>query len=68
MLVFTLRRLNLFVFTMLVLTLLSFSLSFLFPGDAIINISGAINATPSQLAEIHKSYQTDGNQYLYLYV
>jgi cationic peptide transport system permease protein len=61
MLIFTLRRLNLFIFTMLVLTLLSFSLSFLFPGDAIINMSGAINATPSQLIEIHKAYQTDDN-------
>jgi len=59
MLVFTFRRLNLFIFTMLVLTLLSFSLSFLFPGDAIINISGAVNATPSQLLEINNIYQTD---------
>jgi len=61
MLVFTFRRLNLFIFTMLVLTLLSFSLSFLFPGDAIINISGAINATPNQLIEINNAYQTDRN-------
>ncbi len=61
MLVFTFRRLNLFIFTMLVLTLLSFSLSFLFPGDAIINISGAINATPNQLIEINNAYQTDKN-------
>lgn len=61
MLVFTFRRLNLFIFTMLLLTLLSFSLSFLFPGDAIINISGAINATPNQLIEINNVYQTDRN-------
>ncbi len=61
MLVFTFRRLNLFFFTMLVLTLLSFSLSFLFPGDAIINLSGAINATPNQLIEIKDAYQTDEN-------
>lgn len=61
MLVFTLRRLSLFFFTMLVLTLLSFSLSFLFPGDALINISGAINATPNQLIALQKSYQTDNN-------
>jgi len=46
---------------MLLLTLLSFSLSFLFPGDAIINISGAINATPNQLIEINNVYQTDRN-------
>ena len=61
MLVFTFRRLNLFIFTMLLLTLLSFSLSFLFPGDAIINMSGEINATPNQLIEINKAYQTDRN-------
>ena len=61
MLVFTFRRLNLFIFTMLILTLLSFSLSFLFPGDATINMSGAINATPSQLLEIKNAYQTDEN-------
>jgi len=59
MLVFTFRRLNLFVFTMLVLTLLSFSLSFLFPGDALVNISGAIHATPNQLVELNDTYQTD---------
>ncbi len=61
MLVFTFRRLNLFMFTMLLLTLLSFSLGFLFPGDAIINVSGAINATPSQLVEINTAYKTDSN-------
>ena len=46
MLIFTLRRLNLFLFTMLILSILSFSLSFLFPGEQIINISGQINAAP----------------------
>jgi len=46
---------------MLLLTLLSFSLGFLFPGDAIINVSGAINATPSQLVEINTAYKTDSN-------
>ncbi len=61
MLVFTFRRLNLFLFTMLVLTLLSFSLSFLFPGDAIINVSGAVNATPTQLLSIRAAYQSDEN-------
>ncbi|OUR60997.1 peptide ABC transporter permease [Colwellia sp. 39_35_sub15_T18] len=67
MLIFTLRRLSLFVFTMLLLTLLSFSLCFLFPGDAVINISGAINATPEQLIQLNESYQTSRNiffQYL----
>lgn len=61
MLVFTLRRLNLFIFTMLALTLLSFSLNFLFPGEAVVNISGAINATPNQLLVLQSAYQTDDN-------
>ncbi len=67
MFIFTLRRLSLFIFTMLLLTMLSFSLSFLFPGDAVINLSGAINATPEQLIQLNKNYQTDSNiffQYL----
>lgn len=61
MLIFTLRRLSLFIFTMLLLTLLSFSLSFLFPGDSVINLSGAINATPEQLIQLNESYQTGSN-------
>ncbi len=64
MLIFTLRRLNLLVFTILLLTLLSFSLSFLFPGDALINLSGQSNATPAQLAELAKSYQQDNNIFM----
>ncbi|MFQ3208788.1 MAG: cationic peptide transport system permease protein [Colwellia sp.] len=59
MLTFTLRRLSLFFFTMLVLTLLSFSLSFLFPGDTVINHSGQINATATELAQLNEVYQMD---------
>lgn len=59
MLTFTLRRLSLFLFTMLVLTLLSFSLSFLFPGDTVINHSGQINATATELAQLNEDYQMD---------
>lgn len=61
MLTFTLRRLNLFIFTIFLLTMLSFSLSFLFPGDQLINISGQINATPEQLVILAEQYksQTD---------
>tara|TARA_R110001592_G_scaffold46438_10_gene147804 strand:+ start:1063 stop:2091 length:1029 start_codon:yes stop_codon:yes gene_type:complete len=61
MLIFTLRRLNLFIFTMFLLTLLSFSLSFLFPGEQLINISGQINATPKQLIVLAEQYQTNNN-------
>jgi len=56
MLIFTLRRLNLFISTMLLLTLLSFSLSYLFPGEQIINISGQVNASPEQLEIVSLSY------------
>jgi cationic peptide transport system permease protein len=64
MFVFTLRRLSLFLFTMLLLTLLSFSVNFLFPGEAIINLTGAINATPSQLVELNDAYQTHRNIFI----
>ena len=61
MLVFTLRRLNLFIFTMLLLSMLSFSLSYLFPGDPIINLSGQLNADQAQLAVLNEQYQADKN-------
>lgn len=61
MLIFTLRRLSLFFFTMLLLTVVSFSLSFLFPGDALINLSGEINATPQRLLVLQSLYKTDQN-------
>ena len=44
---------------MLLLTMLSFSLSFLFPGDALINISGQVNATPEQLITLSESYKKE---------
>jgi len=59
MLIFTLRRLNLFFFTMLLLTILSFSLSFFFPGDSLVNLTGQINATPEQLTQLHHDYRTE---------
>jgi cationic peptide transport system permease protein len=51
---------------MLVLTLLSFSLSFLFPGDTVINHSGQINATITERVKVNEAYQMDKsilNQY-----
>ncbi|MCO4799085.1 MAG: ABC transporter permease subunit [Colwelliaceae bacterium] len=56
MLLFTLRRFNLFLFTMVLLTILSFSLSFLFPGEQITNISGKINASPESIELIALHY------------
>jgi len=55
---------------MLLLTILSFSLSFLFPGEQIINISGATNATAEQLELIALEYGKNSsiiNQY-WLYI
>jgi len=56
MLNFTIRRLYLLFFTMFLLTLVSFSLSFLFPGEQLINLSGKVNATPAQLVLLAEQY------------
>ncbi len=56
MLQFTFRRLFLFFFTMLLLSLLSFSLSYFFPGDAIINLSGQVNASKEEIALLSQQY------------
>lgn len=61
MLIFTLRRLNLFIFTFIVLTVLSFSLSFLFPGDALTNLTGQVNATLEERAMLTEEYQYNSN-------
>lgn len=61
MLIFTLRRLNLLVFTLFLLTMLSFSLSYLFPGDALINLTGQNNANAEQLVELKIQYGFDSN-------
>jgi len=46
----------LFFFTLLLLTVLTFSLSFLFPGEQIINISGQLNASPEQIELVALEY------------
>ena len=67
MIIFTIRRLNLFFFTMILLTIVSFSLSFLFPGDALVNLSGQINTTPEQFVELSKNYQTKNSIFMQYY-
>ena len=42
---YILRRLALLMFMMLTLSIFTFSLSFLFPGDALTNLSGMTNST-----------------------
>ena len=61
MLIFTLRKLNLFIFTMLLLTLLSFSLSFLFPGDQLTNLTGQLNATDDMRLALAQEYEHGSN-------
>ena len=61
MLIFTLRRLNLFIFTMLLLTILSFSLSSLFPGDALTNLTGQVNISDSQRQDLIEEYKFNEN-------
>ena len=59
MIIFMIRRLNLLFFTMLLLTLLSFSLCYFFPGDPFINLTGQVQATPEQLNELRSLYNFD---------
>lgn len=52
---------------MVALTMLSFSLSYLFPGEAVYNLSGQVNADQEQLAALVSSYNINYNfisQYL----
>ncbi|WNC67425.1 ABC transporter permease subunit [Thalassotalea nanhaiensis] len=59
MLNFTLRRLNLLFFTLLMLSIISFSLSYLFPGNELVNLTGQVNADEQQLAHLTEVYQMD---------
>ena len=52
---------------MILLTIVSFSLSFLFPGDALVNLSGQINTTPEQFVELSKNYQTKNSIFMQYY-
>lgn len=61
MLIFTLRKLNLFLFTMLLLTVLSFSLSFLFPGEQLSNLTGHVNISPSEQVSLANEYAHERN-------
>jgi cationic peptide transport system permease protein len=52
---------------MILLTIVSFSLSFLFPGDALVNLSGQINTTPEQFVELSRNYQTKNSIFMQYY-
>lgn len=56
---YILRHLNLFVLTLLVLSLFSFSLAYLFPGDPLVNLSGETIINEQHQAELIKKYSFD---------
>lgn len=67
MLHYFLRRLFLLGFVFLALTLLGFSLSYLFPGDRLMNLSGLTSITESQYSALSRDYRLDASwlvQYL----
>ncbi|WP_416305579.1 ABC transporter permease [Neptunicella sp. SCSIO 80796] len=61
MISYLLRRLNLFVITMLVVTLGSFALIYLFPGDPLINLTGIAIKSPQHYARLAELHGFDGN-------
>lgn len=67
MFIYLLRRLNLLVTTLFLISLLSFSLGHLFPGDAVINFSGQQSLTYSEYETLSNKYglnQSYFEQYL----
>ena len=64
---YILRRLGLFLFMFLMLSIFTFSLSYLFPGDPLSNLSGIPSGNFSQHSELEDKYMYDSNyvmQYL----
>lgn len=51
------RRINLLLFTLLILALGSFSLAFLFPGDFLTNLSGIRFVSPEERAQYEQLYR-----------
>lgn len=58
---YILRRLALLMFMMLTLSVFTFSLSFLFPGDALTNLSGITNSTFSQTNALEERFHFTEN-------
>lgn len=64
---YLLRRLALLAFMLFTLTLFTFSLSYLFPGEVLTNLSGISTTNPAELADLKSRYHLDDNylnQYL----
>ncbi|MEC8207393.1 MAG: ABC transporter permease, partial [Pseudomonadota bacterium] len=58
---YILRRLALLMFMMLTLSIFTFSLSFMFPGDALTNLSGITNSTFSQTSVLEEKFHFTDN-------
>lgn len=61
-----LRNLNLLLLTLFTLSLFSFILAFLFPGDPLENLSGLRNMSEAQYAQMYANYGFE-HSYLYQY-
>ncbi|MBQ4833027.1 ABC transporter permease [Pseudoalteromonas sp. MMG010] len=64
---YVLRRLGLFIFMMLTLSIFTFALSYFFPGDTLSNLSGVTNANLAQDNELIDKYHFNDN-YLTQYI
>ena len=64
MLRYFLRHLNLLVLTLLVLSVFSFWLAYLFPGDPLINLSGMRGVSEQGYAELVQKYRFDQNLFV----
>ncbi|MEM5552801.1 ABC transporter permease [Pseudoalteromonas neustonica] len=58
---YIMRRLGLLLFMMVTLSVFTFSLSYLFPGDPLSNLSGITNTSFSQTSELQDKYQFNDN-------
>lgn len=61
MFIYIIRHFNLLVLTLFVLSIFSFWLVYLFPGDPLINLSGVKGASAEQYAELITHYHFDQN-------
>ena len=67
MTLYLLRRLFLLAFVFLALSLLAFSLAYLFPGDVLQNFTGLTSMSAEQAARLHAEYRLDSG-YLQQYL
>ncbi|WP_440053557.1 ABC transporter permease [Pseudoalteromonas sp. T1lg65] len=58
---YLIRRLSLLCFMLITLTVFTFSLNYLFPGDLLENFSGEINSTYAQAQALSKKYHIEDN-------